>query len=64
VLLLSSYALWLTKIGNNIGFKELQKIGDDDILAWRMGGVMREYRESVQTGEDSLNLFLIMVSDF
>jgi len=45
----------LTKIRNNIGYKELQKIGDGDILAWRMGGVMREYRKRVHTGEGSVN---------
>jgi hypothetical protein len=45
----------LTEIGNNIGFKWLQKIGDGDVLAWRMGGGMREYRKRVQTGEDSVN---------
>ena len=50
----------LTEIENNIGFKELQKIGDGDILVWRMGGVMREYRKRVQTGKF---LLLIMVSD-
>jgi len=45
----------LTEIGNNIGFEWLQKIGDSDILVWRMGGGMREYRKRVQTGEDSAN---------
>ena len=50
----------LTKIENNIGPKELQKIGDGDILVWRMGGVMREYRKRVQTGKF---LLLIIVSD-
>jgi hypothetical protein len=37
----------LTKIRNNIGFKWLQKIGDGDIIVWRMGGGMREYRKRV-----------------
>ena len=37
----------LTEIGNDIGFEWLQKIGDGDILAGRMGGVMREYRKRV-----------------
>ena len=45
----------LIKIGNNIGFKELQKIGDGDILVWRIGSSMREYRKRVQRGEDSAN---------
>ena len=53
-------AIALTKIGNNIGFKELQKIGDSDILAWSIGSIIREYRERVQTGKF---LFLIMVSN-
>ena len=37
----------LTRIRKNIGFKWLQKIGDSDILVWRMGGVMRENRKVV-----------------
>jgi hypothetical protein len=48
-------AIALTVIGKNIGFKWLQKIGDGDILVWRMGGVMRGYRKVVQMGEDSVN---------
>jgi hypothetical protein len=52
------YAIALTKIGNNIGFKWLQKIGDGDIIVWRMGGGMREYRKRVQTGEDSANFYI------
>ena len=32
-----------------------KKIGDGDVLAWRMGGGMREYRKRVQRGEDSVN---------
>jgi hypothetical protein len=49
------YAMALTVIGKNIGFKWLQKIGDGDVLVWRMGGVMRGYRKVVQMGEDSVN---------
>ena len=45
----------LTAIGKNIGFEWLQKIGDGDVLVWRMGGVMRGYRKVVQTGENSVN---------
>ena len=33
------------------------KIGDGDILVLRMGGVMRENRKVVQTGEDSVNFY-------
>ena len=47
----------LTEIGKNIGFKWLQKIGNSDILVWRMGGVMRKDRKVVKTGEDSVNFY-------
>jgi len=47
----------LTKIGNNIGFKWLQKIGNGDMLAWGIGGGIHEYRKSVQTGKDSANFY-------
>ena len=47
----------LAKIGNNIGFKWLQKIGDGDILAGRIGSSMREYRKRVQMGEDSAKFY-------
>ena len=54
----------LTEMGNNIGFKELQKIGDVDILVWRMGGIMREYRKRVSNRWGfSKFLKLIMVSN-
>ena len=57
ILALLLYDMALIRIGKNIGFKWLQKIGNGDILVWRMGGVMRENRKVVQTGEDSVNFY-------